>query len=109
LHFAYDQKFWIVPGNHRNLKIKNKLLNISWRVNTPSLKKFQITLTLPGAQRARERGGSDWCGRLGQQSRRGSKLSGDMNILNEKFYFLRTTIFKSLSRIKGYSIDNCDF
>jgi hypothetical protein len=37
------------------------------------------------------------------------QLGSKMNILNEKFDFMRSTNFKLLQRIKGHLINNCQF
>jgi len=48
----------------------------------------------------RGRGGGQRCVCLGRQSLRGGQAGGKMNILNEKFYFTRSTIFKRFQFIK---------
>lgn len=54
--------------------------------------------------------GFEWCGRPGQQTRRGGKLGGNMNVLTaKKFDFLLSTNWKLLRRMQGNSRKDRDF
>jgi hypothetical protein len=55
------------------------------------------------------RGECEFCGRLRRQITRGGKMGSKMNILNTKFDFLLSTIFKILGQIKVNLISSCDF
>jgi hypothetical protein len=48
------------------------------------------------------------CSHPQQQSQKGGKFGGKMNILKETIYFLHCTDFKLLSHLQGNSVNYCD-